>query len=1171
MKHLQIKLALTFAFFVFFAVSVYGSPKDSPRSIILLDGPGWKLVGLEPGQGEKIGINKESLQLKELIPTSIPNNVQLAIGLIDPYSQDKELVEINRKEWWYIRSFASPKIGQQQQVRLIFDGVDYFADVWLNGEKLGNHEGAFTGFSFDITKQLQAKSDNYLAVRVTSPWKVEGRSHYEFMKGEYEENWDGMPGPGQVTFPLGLHRSVRLEVVALTRIETLQVSTATIGNDRADLKIRVSVVNSGLAQKYKLKLSLQPENFTGSSLDLPDQQLSFSGNPDDAQVINLSASVEHPKLWWTWDMGAQNLYRAQATIYDSKGVAIDRFSAVFGIRTLERDSNILYRLNGKPVFMRGAWYPLSRLFPAEPDRWTYEKDLLQARHANMNHLVNFTVMEKKEFYELADRMGMLIFVELPFNQLGPLDALNAQNPRKDEYIKWCSGEVSRIVSTWANHPSIALWCPVAEVTTNGQDFTTSWDFRLREAAEGYGEFLRKIEEIVKANDPDALYFRSFCDFGERHFWHGGLGGIYDNHFESKKEFISEYGGMAFFPYETILKIVDPHQIWNDKQKPWSSLNLPVDLGELSYLTGFSYGGLAMEAEYIYKHADQHPRSLKEFTDATQIYQDFIYGYAADAYRRKLSDPVNGIRSWSFKDFAEKPLCSFGVIDCNNTALPSYYTQKRTFEPVTMSYAVRYALESFQAGAALKVPVWISNATPESITGTIESGLFNLKGERLQHFQKEVSVSPAGAKAAYELDWKLPEEAGIYLLRGKFTMGQQTLARAEMYLKVVPPVTRKAQRILVIGTTEWAPPVRDYLGNFGVEVTSIIYEPTVVRTPDVSFPESVEQLRSQYDAVWLTGFNNFWREAPESWSSTIEKAVDAGTTFIHTGSWASFHGGGDDQTSALDLTYLANILPVEIEAKNDVFTTNNLGWIDGGTLSADPWLTPQPKDKVLATSAAPDWLKAVQFPDLSLSHHVLKPRPDARVLLNLNDNPLLVTGRYGQGTVIAYPGFSPSSGNDSVMLDRVLQTSAEHLLFADVCAAILVLASKEDPSLPIADLLKTRSTPLFESLKNESKPEWPQVSLSWQKTTDKIPRALVHIQNGSSYLRRLRLRLDGPDFNSGKALPLWSNQYFDLLPNETVECTVEIRMAEKRPLGKAEIVAELLQGSVLKRYELPPLQ
>ena len=60
---------------------------------------------------------------------------------------------------------------------------------------------ACDGFGFDITKRLRAKGENYLAVRVTSPWKVPGRSHNEFMKGEFEISWDALPGPGQVVFP----------------------------------------------------------------------------------------------------------------------------------------------------------------------------------------------------------------------------------------------------------------------------------------------------------------------------------------------------------------------------------------------------------------------------------------------------------------------------------------------------------------------------------------------------------------------------------------------------------------------------------------------------------------------------------------------------------------------------------------------------------------------------------------------------------------------------------------------------------------------------------------------------------------------------------------------------------------------------------------------------------
>ena len=1142
------------------------------RSTISLDGTEWKLIGLQPGEGEQIGINKKS-QSEGLIQTTVPNNVQLSIGLKDPYSQDKEVVDINKKEWWYVRSFISPKIGKQQQARLVFDGVDYFADVWLNGEKLGTHEGAFTKFDFDITKQLNLESPNYLAVRVTAPWKVEGRSHYEFMKGEYEETWDALPGPGQVTFPLGLHRSVNLEVVAQTHVELIQVSTISVEDNKADLQFKVAINSLESSKKYKLKVTIQPENFSGSSFDVPSQTFSVSGKADESQIIDFSTTLDNPKLWWTWDMGDQNLYRAQVSIYDATGKIVDNHSTVFGIRTFVRDHKFLYTLNGKPIFLQGAWISLSRLFPAEPDRWIYEKDLRQARHANMNHLVNFTVMEKKEFYNLADSLGILIFVELPFNQLGPLDALNTKSPRYSEYVEWCSKEVTQIVRTWSNHPSIGLWSPVAEVTSEGVefDFSASWDFRLQEAGKGYAGFLTSMEEIIKENDIDAVYHRSLCDFGEMHFWEGGLWDTYDKNYTNQTNFVSEYGSMAFSSYETIKNIVDTDSLWNNNYKPWTVLNLPVDVGELSYLTGFSYGGLAMVTDYVYKNVDQHPSTLKEFTDATQIYQDFIYGYQGDTWRRKLLNPINGTRSWSFKSFSEKPLCSFGVVDCNNTPLPSFYTQKRTYEPVTMSYVVKYALESVPVGSALGVPVWLSNATNNALDGEIVAGLYNLKGERVQYYHSWVGVGAMQAKSVFNLDIQLPQEPGIYLLRGKLFNGQKTIAEANMYVKVVPKVTKKSPRILLMGTKNWVNPVRDYLNGFGADFNTIIYEPTIVRSSEIPFPESVEQLRSQYDAIWLTGFDNYWREVPESWSEIIVKAVEEGTTFIHTGSWSSFHGADIDRTAALDLTPLVDIIPVEIKAKNDVLATHNVSWVTDRRLLVDPSQEANPKDKITTTDIAPEWIKAIKFPDFEVDRHILNAKPEAKVLLNINDQPLLVTGSYGKGNVIAYLGFSPEIAKDSVILDRVLQTSAEHLLFANISASILALTANEEPTLSIEDLLNTRKKPLFESLKNTQTKEWPEITLKWIKSDDNIPRAQVTIQNGANFMRGLRVRLDGPDFASGKALPLWSNQYFDLLPNETVECTIEIRMKDNYQLGNIELKAEILQGSESKNYSVPQLK
>src|SRR5215510_987148 len=105
------------------------NPSSVSRSVLSLDGSGWTLIGMPRGEGEKARVFEESSGAKG-ITTSVPNNVQLAIGLKDPYGQNKELVEINQKEWWYVRAFTSPRSMPSQETRLVFDGVDYLADVW---------------------------------------------------------------------------------------------------------------------------------------------------------------------------------------------------------------------------------------------------------------------------------------------------------------------------------------------------------------------------------------------------------------------------------------------------------------------------------------------------------------------------------------------------------------------------------------------------------------------------------------------------------------------------------------------------------------------------------------------------------------------------------------------------------------------------------------------------------------------------------------------------------------------------------------------------------------------------------------------------------------------------------------------------------------------------------
>jgi hypothetical protein len=399
----------------------------------------------------------------------------------------------------------------------------------------------------------------------------------------------------------------------------------------------------------------------------------------------------------------------------------------------------------------------------------------------------------------------------------------------------------------------------------------------------------------------------------------------------------------------------------------------------------------------------------------------------------------------FKSFPEKPVGGFGVIDAFDTPTMGYYVQRRTFAPITMSYAVRYALESVPAGSSWKAPVWVSNATNEEASLSIDSVLYSLNGERRLESHARKSVPARQAQEVASVDWRLPEEPGVYLLHGHATQGSNEVASTEMYLKVVPKAARKALRVLVLGTPDWAQPVADYLSNLGAAVTPAIYEPTVVREPKNPFPTSADNLCQNYDVVWLAGFNDYWREAPEQTTQMIVQAIRSGVTFVHTGSWGSFHGGGE-RAAALDLTPLAQLLPIDVQHENDLSPITS--YRTGAEINSPP--PPSPSHQIAASDAAPPWLRNVDFAGLAPgSYHLLIARPDATVLLRMDNQPLLVSGHYGQGLTLAYLGFSPEGSGSvrdqrPVIVDRAIRSSTEGRLFTIISASLLALASGQDP-------------------------------------------------------------------------------------------------------------------------------
>ena len=152
--------------------------KHSARSEILLSGEDWKLGSFPMDEGQRQNAFAPGFAESGFRSVKVPAEIQLTLGLQggDLYRQSKELSTINEREWWYRKPFVVPLAHAGKRIRLVLEGSDYFTSVWLNGEKLGDHEGCYTGFSFDITPHVKLGAENLLAVKVTCPWLPRDRA-----------------------------------------------------------------------------------------------------------------------------------------------------------------------------------------------------------------------------------------------------------------------------------------------------------------------------------------------------------------------------------------------------------------------------------------------------------------------------------------------------------------------------------------------------------------------------------------------------------------------------------------------------------------------------------------------------------------------------------------------------------------------------------------------------------------------------------------------------------------------------------------------------------------------------------------------------------------------------------------------------------------------------------
>ena len=352
---------------------------------------------------------------------------------------------LNETAWAYQRHFDAPA-GDFTRARLRFEGVDYFAAVWLNDTFLGEHEGHFAPFEFDVTEALRP-GDNVLTVRVSSPWDARNtKGSYPtdhvirgLVKGHYEHG-EGVIPPD--VNPIGIWRPAWLLLDNGVSLDRIGIRAGIDGQVTLAINARNT---TGQPWSGELALTIQADNHDGPGVTYR-QMVQLT--PGDS-TLDLELHVPEPRLWWPRGQGEPNLYRLTAELVASNQIASTR-GELFGLRevVLERSpEKFVYRINGRPVYIRGSSY-MPGLYLSECTRATFERDVALAIDANLNLLRVHVHVSPPELYELCDRAGLLVWQDFELNWIqdpSPAFELRARRMQRE------------MIDLLGNHPSIITW------------------------------------------------------------------------------------------------------------------------------------------------------------------------------------------------------------------------------------------------------------------------------------------------------------------------------------------------------------------------------------------------------------------------------------------------------------------------------------------------------------------------------------------------------------------------------------------------------------------------------------------------------------------------------------------------------------------------------------------
>lgn len=576
-------------------------------------------------------------------------------------------------DWTYSQSFLlEADVLEQEAVEIVFEGIDTYAEIVLNGKLIGWTENMWLPSRFNI-KGIAA-ANNELKVRIASPTNTLLDKEREF--GEKLQLWNGIParlfgrkaqygygwdwGPRLVT--VGIHKPVYIEAHEGIISEKPGYNLTLVSQEKAHIQANISIVNAGSVEK---QAELVWRLYDGDKLvaERSEKLQLKSGKHEYIAHLELS----DPKLWYPVGYGEQPLYRLEISVMTATFSSVS--TCTVGIRTVrilqpydKQGRKFVFEINGIPVLCKGVnWIPLT-LYPNVDTTEAYQSEIEGIVNANMNmiRIWGGGTYENHDFFEICDRLGVMVWQDFMF--------ACGDYPDDNAFCALVREEADHVVSDLGYHPSIVLWCGNNE----NQHFIVQSKKQLQRR-EGFGEKLY-FEVLADATEKDTLrpYWPTSPydldvnsaanneDYGDMHYWHvWGQTNPYENYGDINGRFLSEFG-MQSYPSMKTLDSVDPEA---DLRDPKFDIiqKAPNGIQRLLYYTVGDY---------------RLPADKRGFVYVNQLMQANALRLAVEHWVSRMPD-TSGALIWQWSDLW--PSISWSIVDYDKVRKPSYFYMKRSFQ------------------------------------------------------------------------------------------------------------------------------------------------------------------------------------------------------------------------------------------------------------------------------------------------------------------------------------------------------------------------------------------------------------------------------------------------------------------------------------------------------------